>query len=86
MRPEHVMIHQAQGDEITHLIISTVHLVLWAAIIYGLLVLVGRHIHAQDWGKPKRSQDALAAASLRYAKGEITKEEFHQIKEDLDES
>jgi len=58
--------------------------VLWgvilAVIIWGVKQLTGRN-GAQP-NRPKR-QDPLEIAKERYAKGEISREEFEQIKKDI---
>lgn len=83
MRTEHGMPLATRGDEMTHLIVGTVQLIVWAVIIYGLVVLILRYAQSQGWGQAKHQQDALDIVEMRYAKGEITKEQFHQIKKDL---
>lgn len=50
----------------------------WGAIIYGILVLFRR----QNSGMQKNNRP-LEILQERYAKGEITKEQFESIKKDL---
>ncbi len=56
---------------------------IWALVILGIVALV-RWI----WGRPDRSDDVLPATALevlkmRYARGEIDREEFEQKRRDL---
>jgi putative membrane protein len=59
-------------------------LVFWGAIIWlvvwGVKKLLG---HGESKGGTPESHDPLDIAKKRYAKGEISKEEFDQIKKDL---
>ena len=50
--------------------------VLIALIVWGIRKLTGR-------GDSTRKQDPLDVVKERYARGEITKEEFEQLKKDL---
>lgn len=54
---------------------------LWALVIVGVVVFIVRSVCGRDVGSGK--DDALAIAKKRYANGEITKEQFEQIKKDL---
>jgi len=54
--------------------------VILAVIIWGVKQLTGRN-GAQP-NRPER-QDPLEIAKERYAKGEISREEFEQIKKDI---
>ena len=56
--------------------------VLWVGLI-ALVVWGIIKIAKKDGDKEKKS-DALDIAKERYAKGEITREEFEQIKKDLE--
>ena len=68
---------------------------LWGVFWALVLVAIGASImtHRTKWGKhwdfpfchPKyrRQKQALEALAKRYAKGEITKEEFEKMKEDI---
>jgi putative membrane protein len=56
----------------------------WAVLIALIVWVIGRltrHDHSAPRGPEK--QDALEIARLRYAKGEITQEEFETIKRTL---
>ncbi len=61
-----------------------IFMVLFWALIIGLIIWgfsrmsgYGRHMH------PEYGDRALDTAKMRYAKGEISKEEFERIKNDL---
>jgi putative membrane protein len=56
--------------------------VFWAAII-GLIVWGVLRLTRSQGGQTANKKDALDIAKERYAKGEITKEQFEQIKKDL---
>lgn len=58
---------------------------LWLAALIGLIVWVVGRLTSRSH-EPTRTpdrQDALEIAKLRYARGEITKEEFEEIKRNL---
>ena len=59
--------------------------IFWAAIITGVILLIiwavkRANIHTET-GAPKNN--ALEQLKERYAKGEITKEQFEQIRKDI---
>ena len=56
------------------------HLLFWGLVIL-LIVLLLRHNHHFGWHQGH--QDPIESAKLRYAKGEISKAEFEEIKKDL---
>ena len=62
-------------------------LVFWVAIIalvvWGIKSLVG---HGESNGGTPERRDPLEIAKERYAKGQISREEFEQIKKDLHSS
>jgi putative membrane protein len=63
-------------------------LIFWALIIVAIFALIrgfsGRGCwHKLDETKPKRN-DALEILRVRYAKGEINKEDFEKMKKDLE--
>ena len=54
-------------------------ILFWGALVYLLFSLARR-----DGGAGREPQrDPLEVAKLRYAKGEISREEFERIREDL---
>jgi putative membrane protein len=61
-------------------------LVFWILVIVGVVLLIKWLVEQTSHGgythAPPNSQ-ALEIAKSRYAKGEISKEEFDQIKQDL---
>ncbi len=54
--------------------------VIIALIVWGDIALIRRGTSASD---STQKHDPLDTATERYAKGEISKEEFEQIKKDL---
>jgi len=54
----------------------------WIVVVVGILVLI-RWLFGQSPGK-RSSQSALEILKKRYARGEITKEEFENMKKDID--
>ena len=54
--------------------------VIIALIVWGVIVLVRRGTSVSD---TPQKRDPLDIARERYARGEITKEEFEEIKKDL---
>ena len=59
-------------------------LVFWALVILGIVCIVkGVSSRAGQSGPEEKSLDIL---KKRYAKGEITKEEFERMKDDLEKS
>lgn len=67
------------------MVFGSIWMILFWAVIIGLVVwgvtrLVHREVHGTG-AAPRR--DPLDIARERYARGEITKEEFERIKRDL---
>ncbi len=58
---------------------SFVTLVFWVAVLYGVYVLFKKH--EQRAGVSR----ALPILKERYAKGELTKEQFEAMKKDVEE-
>jgi putative membrane protein len=58
---------------------------LWLAVLIGLIVWVVGRISGRSHDQPRSQdkQDALEIAKLRYARGEITQEQFEEIKRNL---
>ena len=57
---------------------------LWLALIALIVVAIMRYVkHGHTHHSHNVSASPLEAAKLRYAKGDITKAEFEQIKKDL---
>ncbi len=61
------------------------HLIIWGLIIFLLAYLVIRIVKRQDKASelPKDRIDSLAILKARFAKGEITQEEFIKMKKIL---
>jgi putative membrane protein len=59
--------------------------ILFLVGLIGLVVWIVRRLsgRAHDDARRPEKQDALEIAKMRYARGEITKEQFDQIKKDL---
>lgn len=57
-------------------------IVLWFLFFILVAVIVARLVRGREAG-PAGKSDPLDIAKERYAKGEITKEQFEQLKKDL---
>lgn len=57
-------------------------LLFWLAVILGIVALV-RWAADMPWGRPQDRMDALDIARQRYARGEITREEYEYLRDDL---
>ena len=57
-------------------------MVLWLLLIVAIIVLVMRLLGGHGNGTIHKA-DPLDIAKERYAKGELTKEQFEQVKKDL---
>ena len=61
-------------------------MVFWLVIVAGIVLLVVwavRTASGRGTGSAPQSVDALEIARRRYASGEISKEQFEQLKKDL---
>ncbi len=58
-------------------------LVFWALIIIGIVIFIRWIINQTKWNNTRTGKAPLDILKERYAKGEITKEEFEKIKKDL---
>ncbi len=56
-----------------------IHITLWVLIIWGIVYMVRKFT-----GQHHKNNSALDILKHRYAKGEISKEEFESIKKDLE--
>ena len=56
-----------------------IHIALWVLIIWGIIYALRKFA-----GYHHKSHSALDILKHRYAKGEISKEEFESIKKDLE--
>ncbi|MBI4284424.1 MAG: SHOCT domain-containing protein [Chloroflexi bacterium] len=57
-------------------------IVFWGLIIWGIVILI-RAVSGQPGGDSSRGESALEILKRRYARGEITKEEYEDKKKDL---
>jgi putative membrane protein len=78
MRHPYLAPHRAGGGSF---IFGIVMLIFWAAVITGLVLLVQHYLKRQNG--INHTQDPIDIAKARYARGEITKDEFVQLKKDL---
>ncbi len=63
---------------------SILSLVFWALILGGVVLLVVWLLRSANWTSQASSPDsAIEILKARYAKGEITKEQFDAMKRDL---
>jgi putative membrane protein len=56
------------------------NILLWALIAAIVIAVIRRVFHKRDWHVMDQSMNIIKE---RYAKGEITKEQFEQMKKDL---
>lgn len=57
-------------------------LIFWGAIIWLIAWLINQNMHPS---KNKSDRDPKVILKSRYAKGEITKTEFHEMKKELEQ-
>ena len=69
---------------------SIVMMILWLVVIVGIIIFLVKRFdnnsnnnQSIDYQQSKPKKDPLEIAKERYAKGEIDKEEFQEIKEEL---
>ncbi|MGA2159056.1 MAG: SHOCT domain-containing protein [Dehalococcoidia bacterium] len=58
-------------------------ILFWVAVIWFIVWIVRRSTGRGGLGMGMGSKSALDIAKERYARGEITKEQFEQIKKDI---
>jgi putative membrane protein len=59
-------------------------LAFWGAVIVGIVLLVRALTGATTGPPPRGGEDALAIARRRYASGELTREQYEQLRQDLE--
>ena len=57
--------------------------IFWGLVIWGVVLLVRGLVSAGGGGESSRQDSALEILKRRYARGEISKEEFEEKKKDL---
>lgn len=58
--------------------------VFWAAVVLGLVMLINHYASTNASKRVTPEElDPMAIAKLRFAKGELTKAEYEQLKKDL---
>ena len=82
MRPFHHEVAPRNENVVGHIIFMVMAVIFWAVIIYGMILLINRYAKHND-SNQNAADDPLQIAKARYAKGEITKEEFNRLKKDL---
>lgn len=63
-----------------HILGMLFSVIFWVLIIYGIVYLFKRSRHTDFWHMKSNAEEILKE---RYAKGEITKEKFEEMKKDL---
>ncbi len=58
-------------------------LAFWVLIIWGIIMLIQWVVRQGSQASEKKDSGAMAILEERYAKGEISKEEFKEKKKDL---
>ena len=76
----HEGIHECGGWHVGAIIMLVLLLVIIGLVVWGVMTLVK---HSASASRSMGEGDALDIAKRRYARGEITKEQFDQIKKDL---
>jgi putative membrane protein len=76
----HEGIHECGGWHVGAIIMLVLLLVIIGLVVWGVMTLVK---HSASASKSTGEQDALDIAKRRYARGDISKEQFDQIKKDL---
>jgi putative membrane protein len=66
-----------------HLVGTILSILFWALVIGGGVWLVTKAVRPNTSGNASPTQTPLDILKLRYAKGEVTKEQFEQMKQDL---
>lgn len=58
-------------------------ILFWGLVIYGIVLLVRKSSFSSSNHDPKVRHTALEILKERYAKGEITKHQFEEMKKDI---
>lgn len=62
---------------------SAIMILFWVAVIFGLVVLISKYVNHTATKNQLPTEAPIDIAKARYARGEITKDEFEQLKKDL---
>jgi putative membrane protein len=76
----HEGIHECGGWHVGAIIMLVLLLVIIGLVVWGVMTLVK---HSASASKSTGEQDALDIAKRRYARGDISKEQFDEIKKDI---
>ena len=82
MRPMY-QTQQYRSDDTGHFVAGVIAFLVVVAIVFGFVVLLTKYAQKQAAVTGEQTTDPLDIIKLRYAKGEITKDEFEQLKKDL---
>lgn len=82
MRPIY-QTQQYRGDDTGHFIAGVLLFLFVVAVVFGFVVLLTKYAHKQANITANKLTDPQDIIKTRYAKGEITKEEFEQLRKDL---
>ncbi len=80
----HPMYHDTRydgGSEVYHFVAMAVGFLVWAALIYGVVLLVTKITKNNQ--SIQAVSEPLEVAKLRFAKGEITKDQYEEITKTL---
>ena len=71
------------GGWVIGLVVLVLFLVLFAIVIVGGIWLISRSSSSSKMHMHPRGEDPLEILRQRYAKGEITREEYQSMREDM---
>lgn len=83
MRPMYDMPQRHNDNDLLQFIVGLTCVLLIVLVVFGIINLLTKRAEKTAAGKPAPGEDPIAIVKARYAKGEITKEQFEQFKKDL---